>query len=301
MLNVAIAVDSGNDYGPDAVHLIVAACEEVIGQDRCPAARDLGPGMVTAWYAVVHPNDPALGSVRIEFRDRTSDGTLIEERSLTFPGGASREARLVSIGSVIAALAAAREGGPHPSRPRPKPPEPSLAPLGSSAQPQNPPPDWSIGLAAYAVPALGSGPYRFGGLGRAHVGLQTRPFALFSGRYAVHPGNPTLSWLALSAGLGTRLAERAARLDVELSGEFVFEHTTATAQRGADHESAAQNGWGGRVGVGGVWKSWQHASLMCGIDATMILPRVRVAIGAQETAEVPLVTAAFFVGVRFQP
>src|SRR2546423_8288044 len=130
MLNVAIAVDSATDYGPNAVHAIVAACEEVIGPQRCPPAHELGPGMVTAWYAVVHPNDPALGSVRIEFRDRTADGTLIEERSLTFPGRASREARLASIGSVIAALAAAREGGPIPSRPRPKPLEPSLPPVG---------------------------------------------------------------------------------------------------------------------------------------------------------------------------
>jgi hypothetical protein len=91
------------------------------------------------------------------------------------------------------------------------------------------------------------------------------------------------------------------RFNVELGAEFVFQHTSATAQRGTDQETAAQNGWGGRIGAGAVWKSWQHVSLMCGIDATMILPRVRVAIGGQETAEVPLVTAAFFVGVRFQP
>ena len=77
MLNVAIAVDSSTDYGPHAVHVIVAACEEVIGDQRCPAASELGPGMVTAWYAIVHPNDPALGSVRIEFRDRTVDGKSI--------------------------------------------------------------------------------------------------------------------------------------------------------------------------------------------------------------------------------
>src|SRR5215470_17510477 len=118
MLNVAIAVDSPTDYGPRAVQVIVAACEEVIGEQRCPAASELAPGMVTAWYAVVHPNDPALGSVRIEFRDRTANGTLIDERAMTFGRGASQQSRLESIGSVIAALAAAREGGPIPWRPR---------------------------------------------------------------------------------------------------------------------------------------------------------------------------------------
>jgi hypothetical protein len=29
-------------------------------------------------------NDPAFGSVRVEFRGRTADGVLVEERSLTF-------------------------------------------------------------------------------------------------------------------------------------------------------------------------------------------------------------------------
>jgi len=226
---------------------------------------------------------------------------LIEERSLTFPGRASREARLSTIGSVIAALAAAREGGPIPPRPRPKPPEPSPAPVEISPPSQSSSPNWNIGVAAYAVPALGGGPGRFGAFGSAHVGIHARTFALFTGRYALHPGNPKLSWLALSAGLGTRLAERGAPFNLELSGEFVFEHTSATAERGADVESAAQNGWGGRIGVGVVWASWQHVSLMGGIDATMILPRVRVAIGTQDVAEVQLVTAALFVGVRFEP
>src|SRR5262249_36838823 len=114
MLNVAIALDPSAQQGPNAVHVIVGAGGQVVGENRCPAANELGPGMVTAWYAVVHPDDPALGSVHIEFRDRTADGILIEERALTFPRGASQESRLASIGSVIAALAAAREGAPLP-------------------------------------------------------------------------------------------------------------------------------------------------------------------------------------------
>src|SRR5439155_19296103 len=144
MLNVAIAVDSATDYGPEAVQPIVLACEEVIGEHRCPAATELGPGMVTAWYAVVHPNDPAFGSVRIEFRDRTADGTLIDERLLTFPRGTSQQNRLASIDSVIAALAAAREGGPIPPRPRAKPPDPSLPPAEPDDSPHNSPPDRNV-------------------------------------------------------------------------------------------------------------------------------------------------------------
>jgi hypothetical protein len=299
MLNVAIAVDSPTDYGPQAVHVIVAACEEVIGEQRCPAASELGPGMVTAWYAVVHPNDAALGSVRIEFRDRTADGTLIDERSLTFPRGASLQSRLTSIGSVIAALAAAREGGPIPWRPRTELPEPAPPPLPPERPPESPSPDWNVGLAGFAVPSLAAGPYRLGALGSAHIGLG-RPFALFSGRYAVHPGNPKFSWLALSAGIGTLIAERTARFNVELTGEFVFERTSATVRRGVDEESASQIGWGGRVGASAVWMAWPHVSLVAGIDATWILPRVRVVVEGQDIAHVPLTALAFSAGVRWQ-
>ena len=46
MLNVAIAVDSVTDYGPRAALVVAAACEEVIGEHRCPLATTraaLGP------------------------------------------------------------------------------------------------------------------------------------------------------------------------------------------------------------------------------------------------------------------
>jgi len=301
MLNVAIAVDPGAHYGPETVHVIVAACEQVLGEGRCPAASELGPGMVTAWYAQVHPDDPGLGSARIEFRDRAADGILIEERFLTFPRGANQQGRLASIGSVIAALAAAREGAPIPSRPRPKLPEPSVPPVRTAPPQPSSPPDWSVELAAFATPSLGAGPYRLGALGSAQVGFESPPFARVSGSYAVHPGNPRLSWLGVSAGLGTRLAERAARFNVELGAEFVFQHTSATAQRGTDQETAAQNGWGGRIGAGAVWAGWRHASLVSGVDATLILPRVHVTVGGQNVTQVPLVSVALFLGVRLLP
>jgi hypothetical protein len=301
MLNVAIAVDSATDYGPETVQAIVVACEEVIGEHRCPAATELGPGMVTAWYAIVHPNDPVFGSVRIEFRDRTADGTLIDERSLTFPRGTSQQNRLASIGSVIAALAAAREGGPIPPRPRAKLPEPSPPPAEAAGAPQSRPPDWNVGIGALAVPSLSSGPYRLGAFGSAGFGFGGRPFALLSTRYAVHPGNPELSWWTLAAGVGARLLDRASPFNVELTGEFVLEHTSVAAQLDAAREGAAKLGWGGRVGASAVWAAWGRVSLVCGVDGSLILPRVHVAIEGQDVTQVPFINAAFFIGVRFQP
>jgi hypothetical protein len=294
MLNVAIAVDSATDYGPQAVQVVAAACEEVIGEHRCPVASDLPPGAVTAWYAIVHPNDRGLSSARIEFRDRSADGVLIEERVLTFSAQDSLQSRLVSIGSVVAALAAAREGSL--TRPLPSPP-----PLPSVAPPESAPPDWSIDLAALVVPALEEGPYRMGGLGRVHLGFFGRPFAVASAGYAAHPGNPSFSWATLSAGVGTRIFDRAAHFNLEFSGEVVFVHTNVAAVRGADQESAGQTGWGGRIGLCASWEMSRHVSAILGAEGSLVMPAIDVVVGGQEATHVPSATLGFLVGVRFQP
>jgi hypothetical protein len=301
MLNVAIAVDSATDFGPQAVHVVAAACEEVIGEHRCPVANDLAPGAVAAWYAVVHPNDPGLSSVRVEFRDRTADGVLIEERLLTFSTRDSQKSRLVSLGSVIAALAAAREGSLTRLYTRRDELQPS-APLFPTVSPREiAPPDWSIDLATLVAPGFGDGVYRLGGLAGAHLGFHGHPFGLASGRYAVHPGNPSFSWLTLSAGVGARIGDRAAKLSLEFSGEFVFEHTYVAADRGADHASASQNGWGGRIEGSVVWGTWRHCSVMVSIDGTMVLPRINVSVGPVDTTRLPLISLGLGLGVRLLP
>ena len=299
MLNVAISVDSATDYGPRAADVIAAACEEVIGEQRCPVATSLAPGAVAAWYAVVHPNDPALSSIRIEFRDRTADGVLIEERSLSFAARDSQKSRLSSIGSVIAALAAAREGvvtSPlhHDATAAP-------VPLVSAPPAEPVPPDWSVDLAALAAPTFGDGPYRLGGFGRVHVGFLGRPFALVAARYTMHSGNPSFSWWSLSAGVGSRIGDRAASFNLELSGELVYERASISAERGAVHDNADQNGWGGRFGVSAVWATWRHCSLVFGVDGSLVLPRIHVVVGEQEAASVPLATLGLSLGARFQP
>ncbi len=307
MLNVAIAVDSDTDYGPQAVQVIAAACEEVIGEQRCPVASELEPGTVAAWYAVVHPNDSALSSVRIEFRDRTVDGVLIEQRSISFSPRDSAKGRLASVGSVIAALAAAREGAP-PTRAAQRAnmtpaAVPTVEPPVRAVEPAAPPRavNWAIDVAALAAPTFGDGPYRLGGLGRARLAFNGLPFALLSGRYAVHPGNPSLAWWTLSAGVGARLGDRASLFDLELRGELVFERTNIAVERGALHDSIGQSGWGGRVGVDAVWASWRHCSLMVGVDGALVLPRIRFVVANDEPTHVPSATLSLLIGARFQP
>jgi hypothetical protein len=299
MLNVAIAVDSVTDYGAQAVRVIAAACDEVIGDRRCPVASDLEAGSVAAWYAVVHPDDRGLSSVRIDFRDRTADGVLIEVRSLAFSAGDSQASRLASVGSVIAALVAAREGAltrPHEGAtvlPAPRSPV-LVAPEASR-------PDWSVELEGLAATSLDNGPDRLGGAASAHLGFLGRPFGLVSTGYSAHAGNPGFSWWTLSAGVGTRIGPRPSTLNVELSSELVFEHTQVAAERGVDRESAGQDGWGGRFGLAAVWAIWRHCSIVLGMNVTFVLPRVDVVVGAQNAASVPPATLEWVLGIRLLP
>ena len=299
MLNVAISVDSDTDYGPRAVQVIAAACEEVIGEERCPAASDLAPGTVAAWYAVVHPNDRALSSVRIEFRDRTADGVLIEERSLQFSSQDSQRSRLASVGSVIAALAAAREGAP--TRAPRRVAEPPVVPLRLAAPPPIIDDEWALDLALLAAPTFGDGPYRLGGLARARLEFINRPFAVISARYAAHPGNPSFAWWTLSAGVGARLGDQTASFKLELRGELVFERTEIAVSSGADADRAGQNGWGGRVGMDGVWATWRHCSVIFGVDGALVLPRINVVIADEPAIHVPAASLGLSLGLRFQP
>ncbi len=299
MLNVAIAVDSDTDYGPQAVQVIAAACEEVIGEQRCPVASQLEPGIVAAWYAVVHPNDAALSSVRIEFRDRTADGVLIEQRSISFSTRDGAKSRLASVGSVIAALAAAREGAPTRPAPRVSVPPPPTAVFKPAPPAQAP--DWAVDLAALVAPTFGDGPYRWGGLARARLGFHRRPFALISARYALHTGNPSFTWWTVSAGVGARLGDRASLFDLELRGELVFERANIAVDRAGQHDSTGQSGWGGRIGVDAVWATWRHCSLILGVDGTLVLPRIRVVVGNEEPTHIPSATLGLLFGARFQP
>jgi hypothetical protein len=206
---------------------------------------------------------------------------------------------LASVGSVIAALAAAREGSLTP--PRAAPASPSAPVVQLAPPPRAPPPDWSIDVAGLAAPTFGDGPYRLGGLASGHFGFASRPFALASARYAAHPGNPSFSWVTLSAGVGSRLGDPASSLGLEFRSELVFEHTTVRAQSGGEHDSAGQNGWGGRVGVDAVWATFRHCSVVFGIDGTLVLPRINVVVGDQEPSHVPFASLGLLLGVRFRP
>jgi hypothetical protein len=253
---------------------------------------------VAAWFALVHPSDRALSSVRIDFRDRSPDGVLIEQRVLAFTGREDPKARLVSIGSVIAALAAAREGSlvrppPPPRAPLPSPPE--TAPVTGA------PVHVGFDVAGLASPALGGGVDRFGGFVRANLELEAP--LLFSGgaEYAAHSGEPSFEWWSASAGAGTRLFSRTARFQVELRVAFVLERVNVSARSGSAHDSASENGLGGRLGATFVWRALSWLSLLGGVDGTLVAPAVTVVVGSDPPTAIPAATCGFFVGFRILP
>jgi hypothetical protein len=295
MLNVAIAIDAPTDFGPGAAAVVASACEEVIGQGRCPVAADLPRGAVAAWFALVHPDDAALSSVRIDFRDRTAEGVLIDQRALAFTGREDLRARLVSVGSVIAALAAAREGSLAPLPPRPpplSPPEPRAVPSGGA------PVRLGFDVAGRATPAFGGGVDRFGGFARATLELPAQLLFSVGAEYAAHPGEPSFGWWTAFAGVGAQVLPRTTRFNVELRADVVFEHVGVSAKAGNAQDSGSQDGWGGRIDATLLWRARPWLSLLGGVDGTLVAPRVAVTVGSDAPISIPAVTAGFFFGFR---
>lgn len=287
MLNVAIAVDAAAGYPPRADVVVSAACEEVIGPHRCPVARDLGPGDVVAWYALVRPGDGGPASMRLEFRDRSAGGVLIEERSLTFSPRDSVESRLSSVGSVIAALVAAREGAPaHAAAPVVAPP-----PAAPARSP------WTGELAALYGPPVDDGPSRWGALGRVRLESATRWFARVSARYA---GASNVTWWGLGAGGGASVGD-AASVHFEATAELVFERVGLSAERAGAHATASESTFGGRLDAAAVWPLGRHVAAVGGAEATFVRPRIRVVVAGQPEEEIPSTSVGLFAGVRYTP
>jgi hypothetical protein len=289
VLNVAIAIDAPTDLGLDATAVVAAACEEVIGPGRCPIAAELPRGAVAAWFALVHPDDSALSSVQIDFRDRSADGVLIERRTLAFTGNEDRRTRLVSIGSVIAALAAAREGSLvplAPSRPLSAPPEPV---------------QFGFDVAGFVTPALGGGVPRIGGFGRANLELDAPLLFSAGAEYSAHPGEPSFGWWGAFAGVGTRVFPRTARFQIELRGEFAFERVTVSAHSGGAQDSGSENQFGGRIEATLAWRASPWLSFVGGVSGTLVSPGVTVLVGSGAPMTIPPATCGFFIGFRILP
>src|SRR6266542_4195352 len=108
MLNVAIATEIAGEQGRFAP-IVSKSCEAAVGAGRCPLAQELGPSTVVAWYAVVRADEGECSRLRIEFRDRSAAGALIETRDLVFSERDPSDVRWASAGAVIAAFVAARD------------------------------------------------------------------------------------------------------------------------------------------------------------------------------------------------
>ncbi len=168
MLNVAIATDIPGETGR-AAPVVSKSCEAVVGNGRCPLAQDLAPSHIVAWYAVVRAEDAEGSRIRIEFRDRSLTGTLVETRDLVFSERDAAESRWASAGAVIAAFVTARDA-PEAASGGARPAELRIPPLPAEAAVA-----WGCDLAFVTGPGLDRGAYRAGALGRGFVGLARAP------------------------------------------------------------------------------------------------------------------------------
>jgi hypothetical protein len=298
MLNVAVAIDFPLESAQIAVQTVSRSCEEALGDGRCPSALELKPSAVVTWYAVIHSDDADLAKLRVELRDRSADGVLIETRNLTFSERDSIRSRWASAGAVIAALVAARDG--------------TQSPAASSHHEIETPPDWSaqaarsstwgIDLAMLAGPGLDQGAPRLGGLLRGFVGLVPRApgvLGVLSLRYANRPGDLDLTWVSGSLGMGARA--QVSTFSSELTGELVFERMLMSAENPSTghKESAAQNRFGGRLGLNFAWAAWPSLSFIAGAEATAMRPALSISLADVRVGREPLVAFAFSAGARF--
>ncbi len=297
MLSVAIAIEPPAEVA--AVRAVTQSCEEAIGEGRCPSAAELLPATVVAWYALIRTEDANLPELTIEFHDRSASGALIETRVMAFSERDNPKSRWASVGAVIAAFVAARDGAGTPTpRPRPRPlPAPSVA----STPPE--PLAWNVDLALFAGPGLDHGAYRLGGLGRGYVALPGAPgvLGLLSLRYAERPGALALTWWSAACGLGARLGGRTTPISAELTGEFVFERLlmSATDPLKSTPDDAAQNRLGGRLSVNLALKLVSRLAWVAGAEATALRPSVAVTVGHDDAGRAPAVGYAFSTGLRF--
>jgi len=297
MLSVAIALEPPIE--PAQGQVVAQSCEASLGKGRCRAASELSPGSVVAWYALVR-SDEASSGLAIEFYDRNSSGTLIERRELSFPEQASGQQRWASVGAVIAAFVAAREGGEPAQKPEPAPAPVVVAP---PAPPASPSVAYNADWALFAGPGLDRGRYRLGALARGYVASAEAPrvLGLISARYAERPGALSLVWWGASCGMGARLGARSSPLSVELTGELVFERLQMSARDDATGgaESTSQNRFGGRLSINAAFAFASHLGLVLGAEATALRPSVAITVGTDEAGRALPVSFAFSAGVRF--
>ncbi len=297
----SVAIDVPSDLGPAVAQTVVSRCERVLGAGRCRiAAPDQVAGDV-AYYAFVRTGDAEQLTFEIEFRSRSSAGTLLTRRRLEFSDRDAAESRWASAGLVVAGLVAAQ------------PPLAPRRPLAKAAKAPKPPArlhapprtwdTWGLDVGVLTGPGLREGRYRRGAFARGWLTLPGAPalMAATTFHYASTFQEPALRWVTASAGLGARLGHSDSPLNAELIGELVVERLfiTATEPASQRQESGGQARLGGRIGVNTAIHLWKGLRLVVGADASTLTPPVNIEISSVSVGHEPSGRFAFTGGLRF--
>ena len=143
--------------------------------------------------------------------------------------------------------------------------------------------------------------YRTGGFGRAWLTLPpaSHVVAVVGARYALHPGEPSFQWAAVSLGAGARLGAARASWNAELLGEFVVERLFVRASHPEQgSESGGQTRFGGRLGLNVSLRLVEALRLIAGAEAETLSPPVRLEVRSAIAGREPPARFTLTAGLR---
>ncbi len=293
----AVVIDVPADLAPAVAQIVVNRCESAIGQGRCPLAGHVDESVVISWHAVVRAVEDAPPRLQIDFRGRLASGPLLAQRTLSFSDRDALESRWASAALVIAALVAETEALET---------APVLAAQKVGAEPATSLPRRSMpfgpDVGVVTGPGLQHGGYRIGAFARGWIGISAAPemLAVADFRYAERSGDPSLAWFTLSLGVGIRLGQRRAPINVEMISAPLVERLLVTAfdPSSGRRDSGGVTRFGGSLGVDITATLWKDLRILIGGDVSALTPPVDIEVKGRSVGHEPGLRFALTGGLR---
>lgn len=285
------------------VDAMVETCRLVTGPSRCAPG---GDGSRSRWTAIVRWDDldaaDEATAATIEFQRGGVGGQTMETRHVAFDEDDSLRQRWITLGLVVAAFVAARRAEATEAR------EPGLAETARGPATNGVPPAWvpwsrwGLDAALGAGNAFASAPYRYCALVRGWLEGPAHGLSLAASlRYGEIPGTLSVQWAGSSIGIGYRLGDEGQLFSGELQADAMIEHVTLKAEDSVTGATDQDDRWrtGARFAAVGLLRLSSPISLLLGVEAVGMRPRIVVHVKDVDVASEPFATFTAFAGLRF--
>lgn len=323
----SVTVDLPAGTPAHTLQRVINSCNAALGPQRCRAAqRD---GNDATWLAVVLIDGNVLEIQLFREADRSRIGYLgkrgspVDQRRITFGKADSDSDRYVTVGLLVAALAAAQPATPVGSSTIDLPPTgatpvgpstvgPSPLASGHNADPLRAPPPFAapsptaphLGLEAALVfgPGLSRGQPRWGGaLGLWWMAHDPRLGIGASLGYAASRQSIDVTWVTATGGLISQLTDWQARFQLLLSLEAIIQRANASAERDGQLQSQGVTRWGGRLGARVGVKAAAGLHPWLGGQLTLLRRAFEVRLGDEPLGTDEALGLSVMVGLTFTP